>query len=148
MIHWNCYRKSEAVAQLCSEKMMFCKIHNFHRKHLLWIPFWKNCKPTCLQLPYNRRHDWCFLVNSFGEYNFFGSFHSSIRSDMFYKVGLLKNFEKLTGKHLCRSFIFLMKLHHHACNFIKNPNFWCYLITEWIHISPRHLLILQYCTCT
>ena len=29
---------------------------------------------------------------------------------MFYKVGLLKNLGKLTGKHLCRSF-FLIKLH-------------------------------------
>ena len=29
---------------------------------------------------------------------------------MFYEVGLLKNFEKLTGKHLCQGFFFLMKL--------------------------------------
>ena len=32
-------------------------------------------------------------------------------SDMFYKVDLLKNCKKLTGKHLCRSFFFLIKLH-------------------------------------
>ena len=42
--------------------------------------------------------------------NFFGSFHSNIRSDMFYKMGLFKHFRKLTGKCLCRSF-FLIKLH-------------------------------------
>ena len=52
-----------------------------------------------------------FPVNSFCEYRFFGSFHSSIRPDMFYKFGLLKNFGKLAGKHLCRSFFFLIKLY-------------------------------------
>ena len=41
---------------------------------------------------------------------FFGSFHSNIRSDMFYKIGLFKNFGKLTRKRLCRSF-FLIKLY-------------------------------------
>ena len=35
---------------------------------------------------------------------FFGSFHSSIRSGTFCKIVLLKNFGKLTGKHLCLSF--------------------------------------------
>ena len=51
-------------------------------------------------------------MNSFCEYNFFGLFLSSIRSDMFYKVGLLKNFKKFTGKDLCRSLFFLMKSHN------------------------------------
>ena len=55
--------------------------------------------------PLTGSHHRCFPVNSFGEYNFFGSFHSSIRSDMSYKVGLLKTFEKLTGKHLCYDYI-------------------------------------------
>ena len=41
---------------------------------------------------------------------FGGSFYSSIRADMFYKIGLFKNFGKLTGKGLCRSF-FLIKLY-------------------------------------
>ena len=50
---------------------------------------------------------WIGFVNTI----FFGSFQSSIRLDMFYKVGLLKNFEKLTGKPLCRSVFFLIKLH-------------------------------------
>ena len=41
--------------------------------------------------------------------NFFGSFHSNIRSDMFYKI-VFKNFGKLKGKRLCWSF-FLIKLY-------------------------------------
>ena len=44
------------------------------------------------------------------KHNFFGSSHSNIRSDMFYKIGLFKNFGKLTRKRLCRSF-FLIKLY-------------------------------------
>ena len=32
VIHWKCYRKSELVAQQWSVKMMFCILHNFHRK--------------------------------------------------------------------------------------------------------------------
>ena len=49
-------------------------------------------------------------MNSFCQYDFFGSFQSSDRSDMFYEVGLLKNLGKLTGKHLCRSFFFFIML--------------------------------------
>ena len=45
------------------------------------------------------------------DYSFFGSFHSSIRSGMFYKIGLLKTFGKPTGKRLYQSFFFLKKLH-------------------------------------
>ena len=44
------------------------------------------------------------------KHNFFGSFHSNICSEMFYKIGLLKNFRKLTRKRLCRS-LFLIKLY-------------------------------------
>ena len=50
----------------------------------------------------------------------FGSFHSSICSD---KVGLLKSFEKRTGKHMCQSFFLDKVAHHQACNFIKS-RFW------------------------
>ena len=72
--------------------------------------FWKNCKSKYLQLHQKGRRHRCFPVNSFCEYVFFGSLYSSIRSDIC-KVGLLKNFGKVTGKHLCRSFFFLIKLH-------------------------------------
>ena len=44
------------------------------------------------------------------KHNFFGSSHSNIRLDMFYKIGLFKNFGKLTRKRLCRNF-FLIKLY-------------------------------------
>ena len=44
------------------------------------------------------------------KHNFFGSSHSNIRSDMFYKVGVSKNFGELKTKRLCRSF-FLIKLY-------------------------------------
>ena len=59
---------------------------------------------------------WIDFVNTI----FFGSSHSSSRSGMFYKIVLLKNFGKLTGKDLCQSFFFLEKVaHHQGCNFIK-----------------------------
>ena len=57
---------------------------------------------------------WIDFVNTF-----FGSLHSSIRSGMFYKIGLLKNFGKLTGKHLSQSFFLEKAAHHQASNFIK-----------------------------
>ena len=49
---------------------------------------------------------------------FFGSYHSNIRSrHVLHKVGLLKNFGKLTEFSLT---FFLEKVaHHQACNFIK-----------------------------
>ena len=40
----------------------------------------------------------------------------SSRSQMFFKIGVLKNFAIFTGKHMCKS-LFLIKLK--ACNFIK-----------------------------
>ena len=37
---------------------------------------------------------------------------------MFYKVGVLENFAKFTGKHLCWN-LFLINVQAKACNFIK-----------------------------
>ena len=48
----------------------------------------------------------CEQLNTF----FFSSSHSNIRSDMFYKIALFKNFGKLARKRLCRSW-FLIKLY-------------------------------------
>ena len=42
----------------------------------------------------------------------------SSRPEVFYKKGVLKNFAKFTGKHLCQS-LFLIKLLAEACNVIK-----------------------------
>ena len=37
---------------------------------------------------------------------------------MFFKIGVLKNFAKFTGKHLCLD-LFFTKVASSACNFIK-----------------------------
>ena len=48
-------------------------------------------------------------MNSFGEHSFFWFI---LLRDLFGHVSAKSvNFEKLTGKHLCRSFLFLVKLH-------------------------------------
>ena len=49
--------------------------------------------------------------------NFINSNFGSSRPEMFCKKGVLRNFAKLTGKHMCWS-LFLIKLPK-ACNFIK-----------------------------
>ena len=41
---------------------------------------------------------------------------------VFYKNGVLRNFAKFTGKHLCQSF-FSNKVAGQACNFIKKETF-------------------------
>ena len=59
-------------------------------------------------------------MNAFCECNFFGWFHSSIRSDIFYKIDLLKRFWKTYRKHPRQSFLFLNKVaHHQTCTFFK-----------------------------
>ena len=42
----------------------------------------------------------------------------SSRSEVFYKKGVLRNFAKFSGKHLCQS-LFLIKVAGLSCNFIK-----------------------------
>ena len=42
-----------------------------------------------------------------------------IYSDIFYKIGLLKDLGKRTGKHLCKSFLLQKVAHFQACNFVK-----------------------------
>ena len=71
-----------------------------------------------------------FPVNRFCEDNIFGSFHSSIRTGMFHKIGLLKNFGKLTGKTPVPEFFFLEKVaQHQVCNFIKKmPHHRCFTV--------------------
>ena len=49
---------------------------------------------------------------------FFGSFHSSVRWNMLYKIGLLKGFGNRLGKHLCHNFFLGGVAHHRACNFV------------------------------
>ena len=60
----------------------------------------------------------CFSVNRFCECNIFSLYHSSIHSDMFYKVGPLK--KKTYMKTPVPEFFSLDKVaYHQACNFIK-----------------------------
>ena len=105
MINWKCYRKSEAVAQERSVKMTFCKTSQFSWKSI--------CDRVSIYEAHMSALKWTFSLVFFCKkikHNFFGSFHSSIRSDMFYRIGLFKNFGKLTGKRFSRSF-FLIKLY-------------------------------------
>ena len=91
---------------------MFCKTSLFSEKSICdEVPLWKSCEPTCLQLHQKGSHHQRFLVNTFCEDNLFGSSHSSIRSGMFYKIYLLKNFGKVTGKTPVPETFFLKKLH-------------------------------------
>ena len=108
-------QESEAVVQhWCS-----AKLSNFHRKASMMNSILEKLQVHMSVTTLKGHHHQCFPVNRFCEYNFFGSFHSSIRSDIFYKVGLLKNFGKLTGKQLCQSYFSCKVAHHQACNFIK-----------------------------
>ena len=67
---------------------------------------------------------YCEQINGLN-ITFFGSFHSIIRSDMFYKIGLFKNFGKLTGKGLLPEFLSDKVVHHQAYFFwfisVKHP---------------------------
>ena len=75
---------------------MFCKTSQFSQKSICdGVPFWKNCKPTCLQLYYKGRHHRCFPVNRFCEHNFLAHFTQvSVRTCSIKQV-LLKISENL-----------------------------------------------------
>ena len=104
MIHWKCHRKSEAFAQHCSIKMMFCILHNFHRKtSVMGSLFGKNVSPRVCNCTKKEAITGVFPWIDFAN-TFFWFIYSSIHSDMFYKTGLVKIFGKLTGKHLYQSF--------------------------------------------
>ena len=91
---------------------MLCKTSEFSQNSIYdGVPFWENFKFTCLQLHQKGRHHQCFPVDKLCEDNFFGSFHSTIRPGIFYKIGLLKNFGKLAGETPVPEFFFLKKLH-------------------------------------
>ena len=63
----------------------------------------------------------CFLV-----FLLITTKYRSSHSQMFYKIGVLKNFTKFIGKHLCWSH-FLIKLQApKVCNFIKRPLYRCF----------------------
>ena len=99
----------EAVAQQCPVKMNFCKTSQCSQKSV--------CGGSILEKLYAymsatalKRTALPLLSCGQIKNDFFSSFHSNIRSDMFYKIGLFKSFGKLTRKCICRSF-FLIKLY-------------------------------------
>ena len=61
-----------------------------------------------------------------------GEAHKSNRSQMFFKIGVLKNFAKFTGKHLCWSW-FLIKLHVNIVKFLRTAFFLEHL--RWLLLS-------------
>ena len=58
----------------------------------------------------------------------------SSRPDVFCKKGVLKNFAKFTGKHLCQS-LFFNRVAGGACNFIKKESLAQVLSCEFCEIS-------------
>ena len=62
----------------------------------------------------------------------------SSRPDVFCKKGVLRNFAKFTGKHLCQSLFFNCRLE--ACNFIKKESLAQAFSCEFCEISKYNFL--------
>ena len=60
----------------------------------------------------------------------------SSRPEVFNKIGVLKNFAKFTGKHLCQG-LFLIKLQAEAYNFIKKETLAQVFSCEFCEISKN-----------
>ena len=121
--------RSSRAALFCKNNVLL-NFTIFIEKHLWCSPFWKNSNPTCLKLHYKGRHHRYFPVDKFCEYNFFGSFHSSIPSEMLYKVSNLK--KKTYRKTNCARVFFLPELHtiKPPSNFIKKRlQYRCFTVT-------------------
>ena len=85
------------------------KIYPVNMLHLIRTPFLKN-KSVRLLL------NMCYLVYYHQKLPFGVIFRSS-RPEVFCKKGVLRNFAKFTGKHLCQSLF--QSCRSHAWNFIK-----------------------------
>ena len=57
------------------------------------------------------------------------------------KNGILRNFSKFTGKHVCQSLFFLVKLQAEACNFIKGETLALMFYFEFFEISKNTFFI-------
>ena len=62
----------------------------------------------------------------------------SSRPDVFCEKGVLRNFAKFTGKHLCQS-LFINKVAGGACNFIKKETLTQVFSCEFCEISKNTL---------
>ena len=73
----------------------------------------------------------------------------SSRSQIFYKIRLLKHFSQFTWQHLCGSWVSLIKLQTLACNFIKKEtphsrfpvNFGKFVRPAFLHNTSGRLLL-------
>ena len=61
----------------------------------------------------------------------------SSRSEVFCKKGVLENFAKFTGKHLCQSLFLIKRLRHEAWNFIKKETLAQVFTCEFSEISKN-----------
>ena len=93
-----------------------CKMHLHCRKILLTTPlFFFSLIPSFLFFAPSKRIQNSFttirhILEVLYTYIYIYSYlHRSSHSQIFFKIGILKNFSNFTGKHLCRSF-FLTKL--------------------------------------
>ena len=105
--------RSSRASMFC--KNGFVKLHNFHRKasvmKSLLEKLWAHTSATALK-------SLCFVsrLNTF----FFGSFHSNIGSDVFYKkYHFWKKNWKTYKKTPLPEFLSDKVVHHQACNFIE-----------------------------
>ena len=133
--------------------MTFCKTSQFSWKSICnGVSFRKALSPHVCKCTKNDAFTGVFLWIDFVNTIFFGSFHSSIHSDMFYKTGLFKNFGRFIKKRLpVPEFLFDKVVHHQACNLTKkrlqyrcfNVNFAKLLKAPWFLIFPNHFLFLM-----
>ena len=129
VIHWKYYRKSEAVTQQCSVKLwQFSKRDICNR-----VPFRKAVSPHVSNCTNKDIFPGVFLWIDFVNTICFRfiSFRHLFRCC---KIGLLKKFGKLTGKHLHRSF-FLIRLYTNKPATLLKRNF----------STDVSLWILRYC---
>ena len=66
--------------------------------------------------------------------------YGSSRPEVFCKKGVLRNFTKFTGKHLCQS-LFFNKVAGQACNFIKKETLAQVFPCEFCEISKNIFFI-------
>ena len=72
-------------------------------------------------------------------YSVFLRYYRSSRREVLCKKGVLRNFTKFTGKHLCQS-LFFNKVAGQACNFIKKETLAQVFSCEFCGISKNTFL--------
>ena len=95
---------TEFTAKHLCQSLFFNKVAGRMSATLLKKRLWHRCFPVnfvkFLRTP--------FLQNTFGRLLFKLTHFRSIRSHMFFKIGVLKNFANYRGKHLCLSLVLII----------------------------------------